>query len=94
MWKYYATGVLVSIISGAIFFVFWRVFEESISMGNLIFFVPVGLISGYLGTKLETKFDGTWFKKPGLLILTIIISITLTIIVFNLVWADFLGWFY
>lgn len=94
MRKYYVTGVLVSITTGAIFFVFWRVFEESISMGNLIFFVPVGLLSGYFATKLETTYGGTWLKKLSLLILTIIISIILTIIIFNLVWADFLGWFY
>lgn len=94
MRKYYVTGVLVSITTGAIFFVFWRVFEESISMGNLIFFVPVGLLSGYFATKLETKLDGNELKKLGPMVLTIIMSIILTIIIFNLVWADFLGWFY
>ena len=92
--KYYVTGVLVSIITGAIFFVLWLVFEVSISMGNLILFIPVGLLAGYIGTKLETKFGGTRLKKLGILILTIIMSILLTIIIFNLVWADFLGWFY
>ena len=94
MWKYYGSGVLVSIITGAIFFVLWRVFEVSISMGNLIFFIPVGLLAGYIGTQLQKKFNGTWHNELGLLILTIIISIILTIIIFNLIWADFLGWFY
>ena len=54
MKKYYVAGVLASIITGAIFFELWRVFEVSISMGNLIFFVPVGLLSGFIAAKLET----------------------------------------
>ena len=94
MKKYYVTGVLVSLITGAIFFELWRIFEVSISMGNIIFFIPVGLLAGFIATKLESKFDGTELKKLGLLVLTIMMSIILTIIIFNLVWADFLGWFY
>ena len=93
-WKYYISGVLVSIITGAIFFGLWIVFEVSISIGNLIFFIPIGLLAGHISTKLQNKFGETWLTKLGLLILTIMMSIILSIIFFNLVWADFLGWFY
>ena len=94
MQKYYVSGVVVSLITGAVFFELWRVFEVSISMGNLIFFVPVGLLAGHIGTKLETKFKANELKQIGLFILTIMISVILSIMFFNLIWADFLGWFY
>ena len=93
MKKYYVTGVLVSLITGAIFFELWRVFEVIISTGNLIFFIPVGILAGSTATKVESKFSRTLLKQLGLF-LTIMMSIMLTIIIFNLVWANFLGWFY
>ena len=93
MWKYYITGVLVSMITGFYFMELWRVFEVSISKGNLIFFIPVGLLAGYISAKLENKFGATWFKKLSFVLLTIIVSAILTYIIFNLVWGDFIYWF-
>lgn len=92
MWKYYITGVLVSVISGYILLGMMMSFDAygGPILLDSMYVLPGGLLAGFVGYGLERRFASSLLHKIGLIFLTIIQSVILSFvsIIFFFWWID------